>query len=299
LFQNETTLIVYKGSLDIFVLTYDTTEEIPDYLTEGTYDEEHEKLFNSLFNKTLEEQSERYYLENKGKFEERLYEEFAPDLDDELLLELKEEFFKKNNPSLVDEIWDWVTNAVETQLSGLAEQFFEVSEYTVQDPFVSPGQFLVPREKIFTVGFVEIWDLESGKRKDVKWGPRYSGTGFTALPNIGFAIGSFDGNIEIWDQDLSNTLLMLKGHTDFIRTQSLHPERKLLATGSDDATIRIWDFNKNSSTLSECLHTLKIKMNCRDLKLDGTLGLNAKAPTENLSLGEWLVQRGALLTRGY
>jgi hypothetical protein len=38
-------------------------------------------------------------------------------------------------------------------------------------------------------------------------------------------------------------------------------------------------------------------MNCQGLKLDGALGLNAKAPAENLSLGGWLIQRGAILTR--
>ena len=45
----------------------------------------------------------------------------------------------------------------------------------------------------------------------------------------------------------------------------------------------------------KCLRTIEQKIHCQGLQLAGAKGLDAKAPTGEGTLGEWLVERGAVL----
>lgn len=53
--------------------------------------------------------------------------------------------------------------------------------------------------------------------------------------------GSGDGTARIWDCLTQTPMKTLKGHTDWVLAVSWSPDGKLIATGSMDNTIRIWD----------------------------------------------------------
>lgn len=65
--------------------------------------------------------------------------------------------------------------------------------------------------------------------------------------------GSYDNSIKTWDWTDANkqSLITLTGHTGFIRSL-VHVKEKIIASGSDDNSIKLWDIIN-----SNCLITLK------------------------------------------
>ncbi|KAG4300819.1 hypothetical protein PCANB_002919 [Pneumocystis canis] len=53
--------------------------------------------------------------------------------------------------------------------------------------------------------------------------------------------GSGDGNVRIWDCDTGTPLHVLRGHSNWVLCVSWSPDAKLIASGSMDNTIRLWD----------------------------------------------------------
>ena len=53
--------------------------------------------------------------------------------------------------------------------------------------------------------------------------------------------GSKDKTIRLWDSASGKKLLVLKGHTDGVRSIVFSPNGRLLASGAEDKTIRLWD----------------------------------------------------------
>ena len=50
-------------------------------------------------------------------------------------------------------------------------------------------------------------------------------------------------NIYLWDADTGELLHTLYGHTSIVDDVSFHPDGKILASTSDDLTVRLWDVN--------------------------------------------------------
>lgn len=82
------------------------------------------------------------------------------------------------------------------------------------------------------------------------------------------AIGAFDPKIDIWElttHDPVEPLFQLgdgkkKGHTDAVISLHLCPQNQTaLASGSADATVRIWDLNKGVSVSTLTHHTDKVQ----------------------------------------
>lgn len=276
-FDHKTGLLVsFKGDFKVSVDHYGKLED-PNELSSYQMSVLYEELATNLFNQVWAEKSEEFYLENREKFEEQYAQELSQNPSNEQLSSLKSDFLALENPVLYDDIAYWVDDMIVDQAIHLEQD-----------------EVLLARNT-HLVGFAEKWDLETGQRKLLSWSVEHHGRSLAALQDNSYSIGCDDGIIKIWDNQFIKIIAILRGHEGAILTQSLHPHGKLLATGSRDATIRIWDIDSQSPNYEKCLNTLRVKMNCRNLRLTNAKGLDAAAPDGKGTLGEWLVQRGAVL----
>ena len=105
--------------------------------------------------------------------------------------------------------------------------------------FSSSGRLLASGN---TNGDIRIWDVDAGvELATIKEG--FSSDIITmSADNKLLAQVSEDGNsIRLWDTANETTVKELTGHTAEINTLVFSPDSKILASGSDDSTIRLWD----------------------------------------------------------
>ena len=72
--------------------------------------------------------------------------------------------------------------------------------------------------------------------------------------------GGADLTLRIWDWEKNNCLFILKGHSKWVKCL-LELDNGIIASGSDDKTIKLWKDNLNIKTLIE--HTNSIRSICQ------------------------------------
>jgi len=276
-------LVAFKGNYEVQVESY-FGSELRNGISIGAMWEKYYKEYTALFERALLEAIEQHYLEYQEEFENEFAEELSKNPDEWQLAQLKKAFLTQRDPDIYNELDWWVSETIESSMSEEESEFF-----------VRYKQYW--RVKTHNVGFVEYWDVRNGSRRLFKWGVEYRGRSLAALPESAYAIGCFDGSIQIWESQFNLARTMLQGHSMCVNTLCLHPENKQLASGSDDITIRIWDVDPKSPSFGKCTKVLEQKMQCKGMRIGGAKGLHAKRLGKygvEITLREWLVERGAV-----
>ncbi|MBE9076801.1 hypothetical protein IQ241_05740 [Romeria aff. gracilis LEGE 07310] len=112
----------------------------------------------------------------------------------------------------------------------------------------SDGQWLATSD---TSGEVQIWDVSSYQqitafRVDAIWTWAAAFAPQSPLADADAAIlatGGDDRLVKLWDASTGRCLRSLPGHTNTINAIAFHPQGKLLASCSQDATIRLWQLD--------------------------------------------------------
>ena len=59
-----------------------------------------------------------------------------------------------------------------------------------------------------------------------------------------FVCGSDDFHLRVFNYNTGEKVTALEAHPDYIRCLAVHPTQPLVLTGSDDMTIKLWDWEK-------------------------------------------------------
>jgi WD40 repeat protein/DNA-binding Xre family transcriptional regulator len=152
-------------------------------------------------------------------------------------------------------LWDFITGECLQTLHEHSDRVWLVA-------FNPDGQSLVSVDENQTM---KLWDLHTGQclRTVDGYSNWILSVAFSPDGQL-MATGSEDQQVRLWDVNTGQCLRTLQGHTNLISSVSFAPQKidgyaitqtqhqsQILASGSDDATIKIWD-----QSSGECLQTL-------------------------------------------
>jgi hypothetical protein len=106
-------------------------------------------------------------------------------------------------------------------------------------------------------------------------------------------IASNTGNIIVLSMDASVIRLNLNEHRGLINSLHYNNDQKILISGGDDGSVRLWSLNQEVS-YGKRLKVIEIKMNCKLADITGVAGLDAISPNKDKTLEQWLTDRGAI-----
>jgi WD40 repeat protein len=84
----------------------------------------------------------------------------------------------------------------------------------------------------------------------------------------------------LWDVAEGNCLQVLQGHTSWVRSVSFSPNGLVLASGSQDETVKLWD-----AKTGECFKTLRADRLYEGMNITGAIGLTEAQKATLRALG--------------
>jgi WD40 repeat protein len=140
-----------------------------------------------------------------------------------------------------------------------------------------------------------LWDITTGQMLTLfqNHTSSVSSIAFDATGQI-LATGSYDQTIKLWDVKTGQVLRTLQGHTGWVRSIDFSPLystmdtgdlkspflTQMLASGSTDETIRLWDVNTGN-----CLKTLRADRPYEGMNITGITGITDAQKTTLIALG--------------
>jgi WD40 repeat protein len=110
-------------------------------------------------------------------------------------------------------------------------------------PSVRDQEFL-PEGETLVLGFekkISIWDMEKDNISNINLSCDLSE--LTKSSDGKFLASSchFRNHINIWDLETGELIDTLEGHNDWVRNIEFSPDGEMLASGSNDGTVKLWD----------------------------------------------------------
>ncbi|WP_026073177.1 NACHT domain-containing protein [Nodosilinea nodulosa] len=142
---------------------------------------------------------------------------------------------------------------------------------------------------------VRLWDITTGETLAIlkEHNSSVSSIAFDATGQY-LATGSYDQTIKLWDIETGQVLRTMPGHTGWVRSIAFSPAddqiatddaeespfNQLLASGSTDETIRLWNINTG-----ECLKTLRTDRPYEGMNITEVTGITAAQKATLQALG--------------
>ncbi|EYU42492.1 hypothetical protein MIMGU_mgv1a019862mg [Erythranthe guttata] len=108
-------------------------------------------------------------------------------------------------------------------------------------------------------GTVKVWDIANGELKCTLEYPNGGIAWVRWHPNGGFVLAGSEDNSSVcmWNPDMASYMHVFSGHASSVTCGDFTPDGRRICTGSDDATLRIWDLetSKVLGSSSECKHS--------------------------------------------
>jgi len=113
-----------------------------------------------------------------------------------------------------------------------------------------------------TSGEVQIWEIASGKQLQAfkadtawTWAVAYAPSAgyFNSSDGYLLTTAGDDYTVKLWDVKTGKCLQLLKGHTSTVNAIAVHPTGQVLASCTQDATIRLWQLSTIAQPLLRVL----------------------------------------------
>lgn len=106
---------------------------------------------------------------------------------------------------------------------------------------VSPNGETLVSYRHYSDQMYELWDVVTGEQKLTLNTKPYYIRSVVFSPDSQTLIGLGDIDIPLWKANTGELIATLKGHTSDVRFIVLSPDEEILASASDDETVRLWD----------------------------------------------------------